>query len=66
MKLLSIGTYGLHTIKCPNGKFSYVGTVPAILTKEVKKPGRIPYNQCLVFDTEIEAINYFNSIKHLI
>lgn len=65
-KIGSYGSYGLHIMKCPTGKFIYVGTVPVILLHDGKdKFGQQSYTS-LLFDTMQDAESYFNSVKHLI
>lgn len=65
MKLANYGSYGLHTIKFPSGKYGYAGTLPILLCKEVKTMFGQQHNS-MVFDTEQDAINYFNSVKGII
>ncbi len=64
-KLLSIGAYGLHVIKYPSGRYGFVGCVPEILCDEKKDKNGLPITPSKVFDTENEAIEYFESKKHL-
>lgn len=66
MKLENYGRYGLHVIQYPSGKFGYVGNVPSILCVEKKMPNKLPCKVSMCFDTEQEAINHFEKIKHLL
>lgn len=50
-KLLDIGTYGLHVIQFPSGRYGFVGSIPVSLVDE--STGRCPS-----FETEQEAIDY--------
>ena len=63
---------GLHVLKCPNGRYSYVGSIPTELCKEVPatkaavlgcRVHRGENDELLewkipVFDTELEAYNF--------
>lgn len=62
MKLASYGSYGLHTIKYPSGRYGYVGTLPLLLCKEVQTKFGKEHNS-MVFDTEQQAIDYFNAVR---
>lgn len=48
------GTWGLHIMDTPSGKYTYVGSVPAALTIERTNNLGLPYNSTPSFDT-IEA-----------
>lgn len=63
MKIASYGNYGLHTFKFPVGKWGYVGIVPEALLNQRKNNLGLPITVSKLFDTEQEAINYFESIK---
>lgn len=72
MKIQNLGTFGLHVIQFPSGKFGYVGSIPSELgfyTEELRQSdwlaGNIReidgVNKALrfpVFDREIDAVNY--------
>lgn len=65
MKLLSIGNYGLHTIQYPSNRWGFVGSIPEVLC--IEKSGMFgPYLDSPVFETEDEAIKYFEERKHLL
>jgi hypothetical protein len=66
MKLATFGTYGLHTIQYPSKRWGYVGTIPEILCIEKKGSFNVPYMDSRTFDTEEEAIKYYEDHKHLI
>lgn len=55
-KLASYGTYGLHIIEFPSGRFGFVGTVPEVLIKDAPRS----------WATAEEAETFFNAKKHLI
>jgi len=66
VKLNSYGTYAMHVIQYPSGKFGYVGSLPEIFTAERTQMSGLKYNASLVFDTEAEAIQFYNDNKHLV
>jgi hypothetical protein len=66
MKLLSIGKYGLHTIQYPSKRWGYVGTIPEVLCIDKKDHWGMLRKDSPVFETEAEAIQYFEERKHLI
>lgn len=49
--IIKMGNFGLHILKCPSGRFSFVGTIPIDLCK-VDKWGN---TNSLVFETKSEA-----------
>lgn len=75
MKIQNLGTYGLHVIQFPSGKFGYVGSIPSELgyyTEELRQSdwlaGNIKeidgVNKALrfpVFVSESDAIAYAES-----
>jgi len=65
-KLENYGRYGLNVIKYPSGRFGFVGTLPEMLTEERTQKNGLKYNCSKVFNTENEAILYFESIKNTI
>ena len=65
-KIGSFGSHGLYVMQFPSGKYGYVGTVPEILTEVRIQKNNLPYNGSVVFDTESDAIQYFENVKHLI
>lgn len=76
MKLNNDGNLGLHLIKCPNDKYSFFGSIPTSLMKvRIATEGDIRGLRAFkddnvykshytpVFDTENEALNYYNTNK---
>ena len=62
-KLASYGTYGLHTIQYPSKKWGYVGTIPEVLCVQKIGSFNVPYLDSRVFETEEEAIRFFEENK---
>lgn len=49
------GGFSTAILKCPNGRFCLVGSVPAALTKE--RGGMFPGRDSMVWDSEQEVID---------
>lgn len=69
IKLGSFGNYGMHILKCPSGRYTYCGSIPICFMIETNDPrdrmhGRT--HKCPVFETEQEAVDFFNEHKHLL
>ena len=50
-----LAKYSTGILKCPSGKYTIVGSVPAELTYTAKNSMGLPVNRVQVWDTEQEA-----------
>lgn len=65
-KLNSYGTYAMHTIQYPSGRWGYIGTIPEMFTEVKTQKNGLKYNASLTFDTEYQALQFYYNNKHLV
>lgn len=53
------GNYRLSILKCPNGRYKFVGSIPAILCIAKKTQMGLSYMDSPVYDTEKELRDYY-------